>query len=486
MGSNSEWELGEIMTVAAKPQKELIKPLKPSLGLPLSALLNRVILFTAGAGLLTWGLTLTANRVTSVTATRAFINGQILTITSPFSGEIQTETKLDSGMTVIPEQLLLKINESFSKSQWVQSLKLDLITDQAKLESLEAKIRQLTPLNPVSRPKSTQQKSVEIETNKVQKMALARIEEETAQTEGKISERLAEQNLKEAEIELKVAQRHAQVAKSKYVKYQILAKQGAMAVFSVEEVLNTWKVSQAQVDAAQVKIETAKVHLTEQRRLSGQKLQQRRLQNRISQSDPNTLSISANNIKTEDLNPELSELQRQRTELQVSIQAKEKAIADAEKSSMVQKEYPVLASDQGVLWEVLVHNGEQVNPGQPLLKQLNCEQLWVDAFVNIDALKRVKIGSSARVELYGNDVKLKGWVKTIRSPLSREQKLGQDTAITPPAVENQQLAQVRIELENSQELNKTAQSSAQFCQVGQVAKVNIDPKDSLLANLPSW
>lgn len=28
------------MTIAAKPQKELVKPLKPSLGLPLSALRN--------------------------------------------------------------------------------------------------------------------------------------------------------------------------------------------------------------------------------------------------------------------------------------------------------------------------------------------------------------------------------------------------------------------------------------------------------------
>jgi multidrug resistance efflux pump len=482
------------MTIAAKPQKELVKPLKPSLGLPLPALLNRVILFGAGAGLLTWGLTITATRVTSVTATKAFVNGQILTITSPISGEVQTKTKLDSGMAVTHNQLLLKINESLSKSQWVQNLKLDLITDQAKLESIEAKIRQVAQSSKVSQAKQNQQQNEQnplgIETDKSQKVALARIEEETAKTEGNISVRLAEQNLKEAGLELKVAQRHAQVAKSKYDKYHLLAKQGAMATFSVEEVLNNWKVSQAQVEAAQVKIETAKVHLTEQRRLSGQKVQQRKLQNivqsRLAQSSLNRLSISTNNIKTEDLNPELTELQRQRTELQVSIQAKQKAIAEAEKSSLAQKNYPVLASDQGVLWEVMVQNGEQINSGQPLFKQLNCDQLWVDAFVNIDALKRVKIGSSARVEIYGNNVKLKGWVKTIRSPLSGKQKLGQDTAISPPAVENQQLAQVRIELENSQELNQSAQNSAQFCQVGQVATVNIDPKDSLLANLPSW
>jgi multidrug resistance efflux pump len=478
------------MTIAAKPQKELVNPIKPSVGLPLSALLNRLILFGAGAGLLTWGLMLTANRVSSVTATKAFINGQIITITSPLSGQVQTKASLDSGMAVTPKQMLLNVNEPLSNSQWVQSLKLDLITEQAKLESIETKIRKLARSGNVSQPKPNQQqneqKVLEIETDKAQKVALARLEEETLQTEGTISVRLAEQNLKDAEIELKVTQGHAQVAKSKYDKYQALAKEGAMSTFSVEEVLNNWKVSKAQVEAAQVKLDTAKVHLAEQRKLNGQKAQQRRLQTRVAQSTPKKLPISTNNTKAEDLNPELAELMQQKTGLEVSIEAKKKAIAEAEKSSMAQKNYQVLASTQGVLWEVMVHNGEQVNSGQTLLKQLNCDQLWVDAFVNMDALKRIQIGSPAQVELYGDNVKLNGWVKTIRSPLSREQKLGQDVAVNPPNVENQQLAQVRIELENSKALTSSNQSSAQFCQVGQVAKVNINPKDSMLANLPSW
>src|SRR5919199_2386886 len=176
------------MTIAAKPQKELVNPIKPSVGLPLSALLNRLILFGAGAGLLTWGLMLTANRVSSVTATKAFINGQIITITSPLSGQVQTKASLDSGMAVTPKQMLLNVNEPLSNSQWVQSLKLDLITEQAKLESIETKIRKLARSGNVSQPKPNQQqneqKVLEIETDKAQKVALARLEEETLQTEG--------------------------------------------------------------------------------------------------------------------------------------------------------------------------------------------------------------------------------------------------------------------------------------------------------------
>ncbi|HEY9666060.1 MAG TPA: HlyD family efflux transporter periplasmic adaptor subunit, partial [Coleofasciculaceae cyanobacterium] len=292
-----------------------------------------------------------------------------------------------------------------------------------------------------------------------------------------------------AEIELKVVQRHAKVAQSKYEKYRFLAQQGAMSTFAVEEMLNNWKVGQAQAEEAKVKIETAKINLAKERRLNVQQVEQVRLKNTVAQTTSKTttrLYSGTNLTSTADLNPDIAELMRQKTELQISIRAKEKAIAQAEKSTMAAKNYQVLASSQGVLWEVMVQNGEQVNSGQPLLKQLNCDRLWVDAFVNIDALKRIQIGSPAQIELYGENQKLNGWVKTIRSPLSRQDNVGQDVAINPPATENQQLAQVRIELENSQELTSSHESSAQFCQVGQVAKVNINPKDSLLANLPSW
>lgn len=261
-----------------------------------------------------------------------------------------------------------------------------------------------------------------------------------------------------------------QVAKSKYDKYKFLANQGAMSAFSVQEVSNNWKVSREQIEAAKLKIETAKINLTEQqnKQKSRPKLQK------------NTASV---NTTTVDANPELTELKRQRTELQLSIQAKEAAISQAEKSPISQKSFPVLASSSGTLWEVMVQDGEQVRAGQPLLKQLNCQQLWVDAFVNIDALQRIQIGSPAQVEIYASNLKLNGKVKTIRSPLSNEQKLGQDVAVNPPDLQNQQMAQVRIELQNPQELINNKQSSAQFCQVGQVAKVNIGQENSLLANL---
>lgn len=442
------------MTIA-KPQQELLNPLKP-----LSGLLNRVILFGAGAGLLAWGLSLTANRVTSVVATKAFVNGKITTITAPLNGQIKANTNLDSGMSVTSKQLLLKVNEPMSNSQLLQNLKFDLVAEKAKLESLENKIKEVST--------SSSQKNLERETDQAQQVTLSQSEDYPTPSNAETS--LAQQNIKQAEVELRIAQSHEQVAKSKYDKYNFLAKQGAMSAFSVQEVSNNWKVSREQVEAAKLKIETAQINLTEQ-----QNTQKRR-----PQLQKNTASI---NTKTVDVNPELTELKRQRNELQVSIQGKEAVIAQTEKSPVSQKSFPVLASSAGTLWEVMVQDGEQVRAGQPLLKQLNCQQLWVDAFVNIDALQKIQIGSPAQIEIYASNLKLNGKVKTIRSPLSNQQKLGQDVAVNPPDLQNQQMAQVRIELQNPQELINNKQSSAQFCQVGQVAKVNIGQENSLLTSL---
>ena len=477
----------ELLTLNPPKTKELVSPPKPkqepkqelkNSQKPLSRLLNRVILFGAGAGLLAWGISLTASRITSVTATKAFVNGKIITVTSPLSGQVQAKAKLDSGTPIKTKQLLLKVNESVGRTESVQTLKIELVADKAKLDSVETKIRELVQSGKVTQPnrneQPTNQKSQEGETYKEQEAALARLDSETGQTPEKATVRLAEQNVKQAEIELRIAQGQAQVAQSKYEKYRYLARQGAMATFSVEEVSNNWKVTQEQIEGAKVKLETAKLTLAEQRSS----------QSRALQSTVRGVSIKRNTEKTnaQELNPELAELKRRKTELQINIEAKEKAITQLENFPGNKTNYPVIASSKGVLWEVMVQDGEQVNTGQPLLKQLNCQQLWVDAFVNIDDLKRIQIGSPAQVELYASNLKLDGRVKTIRSSLSSESKLGQDAAVNPPDMKNQQLAQVRIELENPQELSNVNQI-AQFCQVGQVAKVNIGQENALFANL---
>lgn len=141
-----------------------------------------------------------------------------------------------------------------------------------------------------------------------------------------------------------------------------------------------------------------------------------------------------------------------------------------------QSVYKAKAPIDGVLWEIPVQSGGQVAPNQVLFKILDCRDIWVDAFVNIDDLKRIAIGSSAAVELYANGLNLQGKVRTIRFQPTGGSELGQDVAVKRPDLESNQVAQVRIELDDPQLLLHQSDSAAQFCSVGQLAQVKIFPQ----------
>lgn len=455
---------------------------------PLSKLLSKVILLGAGVGLLAWGLSLTATRVTAVAAIKAFVNGEIITINSPTPGQVQTKLALNSGMPVTSQQALLKVIDTVSDADRLHNMQFELAAEKAKLELIEGKIKEVSQSDNTDRGRVQQvvnEKASDTENLTSQNSAEQHlnIEAERNQVDAVILR--AQQNLAQTEIELAIAQNHARIAQSKYEKVYRLAKEGAMPTFAVDETFNNVQVSQDQVKAAKLKIETAKLDLAEQQKLGTIKRLQLAQSLRQPQSLPKVTPQSTKiDLQIPQLNPILSDLERQKNDLQVSIQLKEKALDQTTKYSTVMKGYQAIASTTGVLWEAAVQNGDQVNAGQPLVKILNCQQVWVDAYVNIDDLKRMGIGSPAQVELQDNHLKLNGKVKTIRSSLSGSQKLGQDVAVNPPDINNDQhLAQVRIELENQPQLISSKDNSAEFCHVGQIAKVNIEQKNSFLSNL---
>jgi multidrug resistance efflux pump len=114
-----------------------------------------------------------------------------------------------------------------------------------------------------------------------------------------------------------------------------------------------------------------------------------------------------------------------------------------------------------------------VTAGQPMVRLLNCEQIWVDAFISVDDLPRVRLGSKANIKLYNGDIELEGRVATVRSRLTGVQDLGQDSAINPPNLEEKQVAQLRIEIDHPEKLTQIENSAAAFCNVGQITQVEI-------------
>ncbi len=77
------------------------------------------------------------------------------------------------------------------------------------------------------------------------------------------------------------------------------------------------------------------------------------------------------------------------------------------------------------------------------------------------------------MRLQGRSEVLSGRVKSIRSHLPGVNQLGQDAAVNPPDIQQQQVAQVRIELPDRVGVSQTGGQSGSFCNVGQMAQVQI-------------
>jgi multidrug resistance efflux pump len=154
----------------------------------------------------------------------------------------------------------------------------------------------------------------------------------------------------------------------------------------------------------------------------------------------------------------------------------------------------VTTPKSGVIWEILVQEGERVIANQPMVKVLDCSSLWVEAFVTVDDLKRFEVGAPAKIDLHYRDRQLQGNVETIRSYLGSRSDLGKDVAVQPPDFRRKQLVQVRISLKETEPLlaeNRTyaatdLPSDPRFCNVGQLVQVEITPTRQLKQQQSPW
>ncbi|MCU0552604.1 MAG: HlyD family efflux transporter periplasmic adaptor subunit [Leptolyngbya sp. Prado105] len=396
----------------------------------LSGLLNRVLLCGTGAGLLGWGVAQTAPHVTGVVATKAVINGSIVTIHSPIAGQVQRIAPLESGSSVLPQQSFLKVVDAQGSTDWIRAAQLAVVTEKTKIAGLSQQLQTI----------AEDPSSLMMPANPVPMAAI----------------QLATQAVTQAETELEIAITQANQAQAKSDRMRSLGQEGAISSILLGEVQTQAQVLNQQVEIARTKLQSARLNLAEQQRLQAESLQPK--------FDRQAIQSRQQRIEA---------IQQQQAELQASVTQREQAIAQAQNT----QNYNAVSPVQGVVWEVLVQNGMQVTPGQALIKVLDCRQRWVDAYVNVDDLDRIEIGNAARIE-FNKGQTLQGTVKTIRPRAAEGQTLGQDAAAPPPNIDTQQFAQLRIEIDSATTLANEPDQSARFCQVGKLVQVKIEPSQS--------
>lgn len=396
----------------------------------ISIFLLRVLLFIAGLNLAIWGSRLALTRIQSVVATEAFINGRIVTLTAPIDGQVMMSNELRSGQPIEMATALAHIINP-ELDPWLRDATYEMAVERSRLENLTQQLQQQSRTLTPSREYHDYQ---------------------TQQFQYQATIKLASQGVRQAEIRLQTAQEEAKLAQVNFERMLPLAEQGAIPLQQAEEVSQNWTISQQAVRQAKIEVENKRIELNS-------------IQQQAAQLLPPYPAVSPGQLALQDI-------QRQINETRDRIAAREMAIAQAQIDPKHQDQ-PITPPFPGVIWESLVGPEEQVITGQPMVRLLNCEQLWVDAFVSVDDLPRVALGSTAKIKLYNGELELTGSVATVRSRLTGVQSLGQDSAINPPNLSEKQVAQLRIELDKPEQLTAATGSAAAFCNVGQIAQVEI-------------
>ena len=145
----------------------------------------------------------------------------------------------------------------------------------------------------------------------------------------------------------------------------------------------------------------------------------------------------------------------------------------------VQQNVLVLAPTTGAIWSIDSQPQEIVEANKSIIQLLNCQNLWIEAFINETDANKLVVGQAAQINLNDSNynVQWKGRVETIRAGTGRIE-VGQYVVEPPPEIARRQLpvrvATVRIKVD----WQKTPRFD-DFCLAGRSVSVRfLKPKSS--------
>jgi len=122
------------------------------------------------------------------------------------------------------------------------------------------------------------------------------------------------------------------------------------------------------------------------------------------------------------------------------------------------------APKSAVVWRVQARSGDTLRAQQPVLRLVTCSSRWVNTYVSEADLKRLQIGSRARVDLIGESLDLRGRVDLIRSGVGRLS--GRDGEPSALPINLARESQVRVRIDSD-----VPAPSRKLCFVGYSARV---------------
>ena len=193
-------------------------------------------------------------------------------------------------------------------------------------------------------------------------------------------------------------------------------------------------------------------------------------QQRLLEADRRDLTLTRTRSNIDPM-PRLQEARLKRQQLESTRLAQQRQVAGLEgqlaSSSRLyanNRRAWLVAPRPAVVWALMARSGDDLRPHQKVLQLVDCQRRWVTTTVSERNLKRLQIGSPAKIDLIGESLDLNGTVELIRSGMGRLNP--PDGEPSPLPLNQTPESQVRVRI-----LNDVPAPPRKLCFVGYGARV---------------
>jgi septum formation inhibitor MinC len=348
---------------------------------------------------------------------QAFVNGEIISVRASIPGELELKSEK------------IKLSNLLEKGTQIGTIKSTV--ENPRVSVLKIEKQQLK-----TRLQDVQQEISGVKQQIWNRTKLMNLFKQQTGTQKTLQLNYARQQIKQYEGEIARARATERVAIADAQRFVSLANEGAETISKTENEIAKAQQASAVVKEAQSKIELAKLQLEATK--AGLQLE-------------GTRTLSYPETRVLELDVELTDLKEEERNLEKQIQSIQSQLSITSKELQVQQNVLVLAPTTGVIWSIDSQPQEIVEANKSIIQLLNCQNLWIEAFINETDANKLVVGQEAQINLNNSsNVQWKGRVETIRAGTGRVQ-VGQYVVEPPPEIARRQLpvrvATVRIKVD---------------------------------------
>jgi multidrug resistance efflux pump len=344
--------------------------------------------------------------VTHVLTTRArdaVVDADFIELASPINGQLM-ELKVEAGSAVQKGQPLAMVQNPRASDADVRQLRTALTTAEARLAQVEQELSLQRRLAEDFKRDASNQRRLET----------ARSGNDLDQLKANLA-----RERQELAFSLRDVKRQEELFRVGAVSETVVDR----ARTAVEQNREQLRAIEARIRAQGNRVQAAESNLNLDRTRSG--------------SDP-LPRLQESQLRLARLEGERAAAERRVKGLQAQLKTAESLF---QKLSNVWLQAPIPA----VVWRVQARSGDTLRAQQPVLRLVNCASRWVNTYVSESDLKRLKIGSRARIDLIGEDLDLRGRVDLIRSGVGRLSPRDDEPRQLPINLARESQVRVRID-----------------------------------------